>query len=87
MLKPTTPWSTFNRMKGVQEFFACVRHDGTWEDSARSYGAAINLCCMADRYPSDAMNDVMKLRHLEQAQWSIIHSSLMEKMYEAGLIK
>lgn len=87
MTKPTTPWTSFNRMKGVPEFYACVTLDGVWEDSSMSFMGAAYNCCQFDGVRPGDMTEIDVLEHIQTKKWSIIHSTILPQMYEAGLIK
>lgn len=79
------PWDEFNRMRHTQNFFGIVQEDGTWVDSASAFNVAVHWCCMADGHHFDSFEE--EVAWVNQSKWSIVHSSLLRKMYEAGLIK
>jgi hypothetical protein len=82
-------WAEFNRFKPNADFFGCIDAEGAWFDSADLFGTAIHFCC------ADA--GVMGLNIEEEIEWmdeigkakgySIVHSTLLRRMYEAGLVK
>ena len=84
-----TKWETFKRFRGSDSFYGCVAPDGTWFDSALLFTNAIHHCCQHagqfDLSPAQEMQwmDDSDLSH----GYSVIHSSLLEKMFEKGLIK
>lgn len=84
-----TKWETFKRFRGSDSFYGCVAPDGTWFDSALLFTNAVHFCCYAanefDLSPAQEMQwmDESDLTH----GYSVIHSSLLEKMFEKGLIK
>jgi hypothetical protein len=71
-----TTWQQFNRFAHAAAFFAVVTKDGEWIDSAVSFQAAVQFACMYDG-----------VEEVQETTSSIIHSSLLEVMWEAGLIK
>ena len=83
------PWKEFNRMHSTDNFYGCVGPDGKWFDSGMSYTTAVTHCC----YYAGQFD----LSVAEEAEWmategaklgySVIHSSMIKKMYEKGLIK
>ena len=84
-----TSWKEFNRMSCTDNFYGCVAPDGLWFDSGMTYVTAVTHCCYKE--------GVFDLGIAEEAEWmgtegaklgySIIHSSMLEKMYEKGLLK
>jgi len=83
------PWKEFNRMHSTDNFYGCVGPDGKWFDSGMAYTTAVSFCCC------NAGEFGMSIE--EEAHWmnekgaklgySVIHSSMIKKMYEKGLIK
>jgi hypothetical protein len=81
-------WDEFNRFHGSENFYGCVDPDGTWFDSAESFEAALHWCCMwAGEYELDTVEELrwMRTEGLKRG-YSIIHSTMLRKMYEVGLI-
>ena len=81
-------WDKFNRFHGSENFYGCVDPDGMWFDSAKSFEAAVHWCCMyAGEYELDTVEELrwMRIEGLKRG-YSIIHSTMLRKMYEAGLI-
>jgi hypothetical protein len=84
-------WKEFKRMHSSDNFYGCIDPDGDWFDSSVQYTTAVHWCCMnagaagaTDNYETEAqwMNtEGMRLGY------SIVHSSMLEKMYEKGLLK
>lgn len=84
-------WDEFNRYLSPDnsEFWGCVDQDGTWFDSASLFETAIHWCCY--------YNGEFELSTEQEKKWfeiegkkkglSIIHSSMLQKMYEKGLLK
>jgi hypothetical protein len=91
-------WDEFNRMRYEDgSFYGCVDKDGFWFDSSTNYIAAVYWCCMNAGW-SCMKNGAPDFETIEEAsEWmrtegaklgySIIHSDMLRKMYEAGLIK
>jgi hypothetical protein len=82
-------WSKFNRFHGSEDFYGCVDPEGNWFDSAESFEAALHWCCMcAGEYELDTVEELrwMADEGLKRG-YSIIHSTMLRKMYEAGLLK
>lgn len=83
------PWKEFNRMHSTDNFYGCVGPDGKWFDSGMAYTTAVTHCCYRE--------GEFDLSVAEEAEWmategaklgySVIHSSMIKKMYEKGLIK
>lgn len=85
------PWKEFNRLKAHDSFYGCVDRDGNWFDSSVMYTTAVHWCCMnagashaTESYASEAE---WMATEGEKLGYSIIHSSMIKKMYEKGLIK
>ena len=85
-------WEEFNRLKSATGgFYGCVAPDGEWFDSSVMYTTAVHWCCM-NAGASNATHS-----YETEAQWmntegmrlgySIVHSSMLEKMHEKGLLK
>ena len=91
MNQPEKPWKEFSRMKSSDSFYGCIDRDGNWFDSSVNYTTAVHWCCM-NAGASSATGSCES-----EAQWmntegmrlgySIVHSSMLEKMYEKGLLK
>ena len=83
-----TMWETFKRFRGSDSFYGCVAPDGIWFDSALLFTNAVHHCCQHAGYdlsPSQEMQwmDDSDISH----GYSVIHSSLLERMFEKGLLK
>jgi hypothetical protein len=82
-------WKEFCRYHGSPDFYGCVNAEGEWFDSSESFDIAVQRCC----YSAGAFD----LTNEGEVQWmategrkrgySIIHSTMLEQMYEKGLIK
>jgi len=83
-------WDKFNRMHGDDTFYGCVDKDGFWFDSSTNYITALHWCCMnAGAHRLATIEQESEWMRTEGAKlgYSIIHSDMLRKMYEAGLIK
>ena len=82
-------WEEFRRFHGGNSFYGCVAPDGTWFDSAIDFHTAIHWCaCDAGEFnlsPTEEM-DWMETTG-SRLGLSIIHSKMLEQMYEKGLLK
>jgi hypothetical protein len=66
-------------------FFACISPDGEWIDSAEQISTAM-LWCMYNEI-GNTEQDEEEWYNTKQHGYSIVHSSMLEKMYNAGLVK
>lgn len=82
-------WQAFRKYHGSDSFYGCVAPDGTWFDSALLFSGAVHWCVV------NATQD-FDLSPPEEAEWldsgnhpgySVIHSVMLQRMYEKGLIK
>lgn len=82
-------WEEFCRFQGSDTFYGCVDPDGIWFDSSESFKTAIHWCCYEagefDISPEKEVNWMVS-EGLKRG-YSIIHSTLLRRMYESGLIK
>ena len=85
---PMKSWKEFKRTH-AEIFYGCVDKEGHWFDSAEDYSTAVHWCACYRGHTSESpmweaawMEDNAKDLGL-----SIIHSTLLEKMYGAGLIR
>ena len=69
-------------------FWACVDKDGYWFDSSESYPVAVHWGAVhtSTRFLDDGTIDE-ELKACHDGKVSIIHSSLLQQMADAGLIK
>ena len=85
MSEAKLPWEKFKRTH-AETFYGCVDRDGFWFDSSPYFDVAVHWCVMAaDVEPEDEL-DWMREEGAKLG-FSIIHSDLLRKMYEKGLIK
>jgi hypothetical protein len=82
-------WKEFKRFHGSDSFYGCVAPDGTWFDSAMYFSTALHFCCYAagvfELSPEQEMAWMDTLG--SRLGYSIIHSSMLERMYEKELLK
>lgn len=79
-------WDTFRAHRfHSTEFFGVVDSEGEWVDSAVAFDVAAHFACMLDGMHVHKPTEM--LEHLRTSKLSIVHSSLLEKMYDAGLLK
>ena len=91
------PWEDFNRMSisgWSDNFYGCVDKDGFWFDSSVSFATAIHWVSMHHGHHEFTTKEEIEFMAGEivdskrkGSECSIIHSSMLRKMYEAGLIK
>lgn len=83
-------WKEFKRFHTNEEFYGCVRADGTWFDSATMFDTAVCWCAYdAGEFQLKRPKELLLWMATEGARlgYSIVHSSMLERMYERGLIK
>lgn len=67
-----------------QGFFACIDSNGFWFDSATNFIVAVHWCAMHfGEYNLEVEEELARINHYG---YSIIHSSLLEKLADAGII-
>ena len=86
-------WEEFNtrfrNWKGNEpfNFYGCVDAEGNWFDSSESFEIAVHWCCYsAGEFELTNEIEWMSTEGVKLG-YSVIHSSMLEKMYEKGLIK
>jgi hypothetical protein len=87
--KQKKTWAEFNRLRFHPPvgFYGCVAPDGTWFDSSASFEIAVHwCCCQAGHHELTNEIEWMSTEGVKLG-YSVIHSSMLEKMYEKGLIK
>jgi len=84
-----TAWKDFNRFHGSESFYGCVAPDGTWFDSAMLFTTAVHWCaCNAGKFDLSTAQEMEWMDDSDTSHgYSVIHSSLLERMFEKGLIK
>ena len=80
------PFKEFTRFRGFESFYACVDKEGNWFDSSIMFTTAVHWCCMAAG--KDNLSQIEEMEWMDDnSEFSVIHSSMLEKMYYAQLIK
>lgn len=84
-------WKEFCRKAFIKEngFYACLNSDGEWFDSADDFTIAVHWCCMNYGMTQLSTEEELNWMNTTGAQLgcSVIHSSLLYKMWEKGLVK
>jgi len=80
------PFKEFNtRYHAGSKFYACVNKDGVWFDSAMSFATAVHWCAYdAGMFDMNSLEEIIWMD--KESDYSIVHSTMLEKMYDAGLI-
>lgn len=81
------PWEEFTRLHTDKPFYGCVAKDGTWFDSSELFDTACQWCAHAVGAFNQEDYAVWMGDNGPKLGLSIIHSTMLRKMYEAGLIK
>jgi hypothetical protein len=83
------PWNEFNRMHGTEEFYGCIAPDGTWFDSGMMYTTAVSHCCYhKGEFDLSVEDEALWMNDRGTTLgYSIIHSAMLKRMYEKGLIQ
>lgn len=89
--EPRASWEQFCKFQAADplDFYGCVDSDGFWFDSSHGFGAAISYCTKRYAPANDfsAAQGIAWMRETGlQLGLSIIHGSMIKRMYEAGLI-
>ncbi len=83
-----TTWKEFKRTIQLN-FYGCVAPDGTWFDSAADFNVAIHWCCC--NAGAFGLSPEQEMEWMEtkgkDLGYSIIHSVMLERMFEKGLLK
>lgn len=79
-------WEQFNRFKvGGNDFYGVVSQSGEWIDSAMHYSSALALAC---QYTGEQQSDLLSMLEItRKAKLSLVHCSLLEIMYNAGILE
>lgn len=86
------PWTEFNRFQtgASLPFYGCLDKDGVWFDSSLQFELAVHWVIMNEYGYSD-MTMEEEIRWMSnkgvELGYSIVHSDMIKKMYEAGMIK
>jgi hypothetical protein len=92
-----TEWKDFskrykqaNELRGESktlEFFACVDSDGKWFDSSDSFQTAVHWCrYYAGDFESTPDDITWMSENAPKLGYSVIHGSVLKKMWEKGLV-
>lgn len=88
MPKTEQQWLAFKQRTSNTEFWACIDTDGNWFDSAHLYNTAVHWCRMHNDERQQDMDDLEwmdKFGH--QAGYSIVHHTMLRKLWEHELVK
>jgi hypothetical protein len=82
-------WEEFKRYHGEGYFYGCVAPDGEWFDSAVDLSVAIHWCCYAAGEFELSLAEEMAWMETKGRDlgYSLVHSVMLEQMYEKGLLK
>jgi hypothetical protein len=83
-------WKEFSRMKMHDNFYGCINSEGEWFDSSELFETAIHWCVMSATHGDTRgiANEVLWMNDVgSKLGYSIVHSTMLKQMYEAGLIK
>ena len=82
-------WKEFKRFHGSDSFYGCVAPDGTWFDSAIRFEIAVHWCAYdAGEFELSPAQEMEWMATMgSRLGYSIIHSSMLERMYEKELLK
>lgn len=85
MVQAKMTWDQFRESRFHSEvFFGVVTAAGEWVDSAVDFSTAAELACNAAGIFTDLLTDTIFV--LNDLTHSIVHSSTLKRMYEAGLL-
>lgn len=85
-------WKEFSRRKTLVHkdgFFGCLSRDGVWFDSGDTFAIAVHWCAMEYGESNLTRDQEMEWMNSEGRRLglSIVHSDMLEKMWEKGLIE
>lgn len=82
-------WQEFRKYHGSDSFYGCVAPDGTWFDSALLFSNAVHWCVVnaTQDFGMSPTAEVEWLSDNDLLGYSVIHSVMLQRMYEKGLIK
>lgn len=77
------------RLHTDKPFFGCVDREGHWFDSSESFEIAAHWCCYyAGAYDLGPEQEVQWMsENGKKLGLSIVHSDMLRKMWDAGLLK
>lgn len=75
--------------KHPDDFYGCVDAEGVWFDSSVTFDVAVHWCCyFVGQYDLSNEGEIEWMNtEGRKLGYSIIHGTMLKKMYEAGLIK
>lgn len=69
------------------DFYACIDRDGKWFDSSGSFSIALIWCrCYAGDFNQKGSDDRWMTENGIRLGYSIVHGSMLKKMWEQGLV-
>jgi hypothetical protein len=83
---PKLTWNEFRAHRfHACNFFGVVDKEGNWVDSSIQFHTAVMFAAWHEGHTDVMSAEAVCL--LNELQMSVVHSSMLEKMYEAGLVK
>lgn len=77
------------RMHTNSPFYGCVDADGVWFDSSMIFSTAVHWCCCAagecDLEPQQEIDWMTE--DGRRLGYSVVHSDMLRKMWDAGVLK
>ena len=91
----TKTWEEFRKFQSLRsganpdDFYGCVDAEGVWFDSSVTFDVAVHWCCyFVGQYDLSNEGEIEWMNTEGRKRgYSIIHGTMLKKMYEAGLIK
>lgn len=91
--EPRASWEQFCKFRSIGgdplDFYGCVDKDGLWFASSHGFGTVVRRCATDFAYDND-FNEAQGIEWMRtegaKLGLSIIHGSMIKRMYEAGLI-
>ena len=80
-------WIHFHRFGGRVNFFGVVNKEGEWVDSSVTMSGAMFNAAMDAGIPNEYEHLHDLAVELQKHGYSIVHDSLLEKLFHAGLLK
>lgn len=78
-------WEEFKKRFHADVFFGVVTAEGEWVDSAIQFLTAAHFAAMHEGYHGQTAIESIAI--LDKLTNSVVHSSMLKQMYEAGLLK
>lgn len=84
-------WETFSKRYRLHSedlaFYACLDRDGRWFDSSESFSIALHWCRYYAGDFSDEISDSQWMNEDGKKKgYSIVHGTMLKKMWEKGLV-